>query len=317
MLSWPNTRKQPKRLAIAWSGGIDSTALLLALKTKGFDVLAWHIDHAWSVGSADQAKQLQMLAEGWGIPFFTKRLRKPEQNMEAESRRFRYAAFAELAEETDCFDLALGHHKGDQAETVCMRLLQGAGVAGCQGMLAYRQQGELHLWRPLLQTDKKELQDYLRQQGVGWLEDPSNKDCNLWRNKIRHKLLPKMLDYNVHSELLFLRIQVQATRLNRMINALVDHVDIVRVDTCEADFCKVNWLQWQQQQKPVQVHLLQKMLGILFADGKVLGRRHFVAIDQWQQHGARGWVSLSGCCLYRQGEYLCLCQGSKVVFEDS
>ncbi len=317
MLSWSDAREKPRRLAVAWSGGADSTALLLMLKAQGFDVLAWHIDHAWSERSATQADQLQKQAKDWGIPFFSRRLKKPKQNIEAESRRLRYTAFDELAEETICFDLALGHHKSDQAETVCMRLLQGAGVAGCQGMHLYRKQRKLHLWRPLLQIGKKELQVYLEQQDVDWLDDPSNVDCKLWRNKIRHQLLPKMQVYNVNAEALFLRLQVQATKLNCTINGLANEIDIKHGCVGEINVCKVNWLQWLQQKKPVRVYVLQKMLGILFADGKVLGRRHFKAIDQWQQHGAHGWVSLSGCCLYRRGDFLYLCQGSKVIVEDN
>ncbi len=308
-----DARKKPQRIAVAWSGGVDSTALLLLLKAQGFDVLAWHIDHGWTEQSAEQAKQLERQAMRWHIPFFTKRVEKPAQNLEAESRQLRYAAFAELADETNCFDLGLAHHQDDQVETVCMRLLQGSGVSGCQGMRTHRKQGKLHLWRPLLQTTKKELAQYLQRQGISWIEDPSNTDYNLWRNKIRHQLLPAMQVYDVDAAKLFLRLQVQATKLNETIEVLASSVNITMEHVAGASCCRVNWLQWLQQQESVKVHLLQKMLGILFADGKVLGRRHFVAIDAWRQHGANGWVSLSGCCLYRQGEYLYLCQGQKVV----
>jgi hypothetical protein len=62
--------------------------------------------------------------------------------------------------------------------------------------------------------------------------------------------------------------------------------------------------------------VLQKMIGILFADGKVFGRRHIQAIEQWKEHGGHGWLNLSGCCLYRLGEHLQLCQGNKSLRDE-
>ncbi|MDQ6983472.1 MAG: tRNA lysidine(34) synthetase TilS, partial [Ghiorsea sp.] len=210
----------PNTLAVAWSGGADSTALLHYFKAEGYAVSAWHIDHGWSVLSAKQAVSLAQRAEAWGIPFYYKTLQKPKQNIEAESRQLRYAAFSDLADETQCFNLVLGHHLEDQAETVCMRLLQGAGVAGCQGIRRVRKQGNLFLHRPFLHIKKAKIKQYLHEQDIDWLEDPSNQDVRIWRNKIRHQLFPMMQSQGVDPVALFLRYQKQAIKVQHNIEML-------------------------------------------------------------------------------------------------
>ncbi|MDQ7004385.1 MAG: tRNA lysidine(34) synthetase TilS [Ghiorsea sp.] len=294
----------PQRLAVAWSGGADSTALLHYLKIEGYDVSAWHIDHGWSGSSAKQAVLLAQRAEAWGIPFYCKTLRKPKQNIEAESRQLRYAAFTDMAEETQCFHLTIGHHREDQAETVCMRLLQGAGVAGCQGMQGVRKQGDLFLYRSFLDVEKVKIKQYLHEQNIDWIEDPSNQDVRIWRNKIRHQLFPMIQNHDVDPTALFLRYQQQAIRVQEGIRGLAEKYVIDVIEEQGRQGCSMDWQEWLMQTPSVRVYLLQKMIGILFTDGKVLGRRHFKAIEQWQQHGANGWVSLSGCYLERQGENL-------------
>ena len=304
-------QKMPKRIAVAWSGGADSTALLLMLQSQNFDVAAWHIDHGWAENSSELALDLGRKAESWNIPFLTKRLCKPTFNIEAESRRLRYEAFAALAVETNCYHLALGHHADDQAETIYMRLLQGSGVAGCQGMQTYRKQGDLHLWRPMLESTRYDMEKYLKNKKVAWLEDPSNMDCELWRNKIRHKLFPAMVENGANPQQLFLRFGQQARIVQHDIEKLAEHIVIHYNDNADESTCSMSWDEWSEQVKAVRVFLLQKMIGILFADGKVFGRRHFEAIEQWKNNGGNGWVNLSGCHLEKQGKNLKLFRGFK------
>jgi len=310
-----NHKEMPKVLAVAWSGGADSTALLLYLKTQGYAVCAWHVDHGWHASSQQQAKNLKTLAELWQIPFYTRKLTKPLRNIEAESRALRYEAFLSLAQETGCNNLALGHHADDQAETVCMRLLQGAGIAGCQGMNVYRQHQGLHIWRPLLHTSKHDMISFLQIQGVDWLEDLSNLDELIWRNKIRHQLFPRMLNKGVDAKQLFLRIQKQAVKLQDEIISQARAVEITKKEKQGSSFCNISWSQWVKQKTPIRAYLLQKMIGILYADGKVFGRRHIEAIEQWKEHGGNGWLNLSGCCMYKHAKDLQLCKGNKRLNE--
>ena len=304
-------KQMPKKVAVAWSGGADSTALLLYLRSQGYDVCAWYIDHGWFASSSKQTKILADRAQDWHIPFYTKTLVKPKRNIEAESRRLRYDAFVQLAEETQCFHLALGHHIEDQAETVCMRLLQGAGVSGCRGMKYVRQHQNIVLYRPFLHVYKVQIYQYLKAHDIGWLEDPSNQDMRIWRNKVRRQLFPKIESCGRDPVALFLRYQHQAERIQNTIKTLVEPCFFDVFSSQKERYVSVDWYQWYSQSSVIRVYILQKMIGILFADGKVLGRRHFQAIEQWKEHGSHGWVSLSGCYLQKQENKLKLFKGNK------
>lgn len=299
----------PQQVAVAWSGGLDSTALLLCLKEQGFEVQAWHVDHGWHEESAIMAESLAEQAEKWGIPFYLKCLTKPERNFESQARSGRYQAFAQLAQETGCFQLALAHQADDQAETVCMRMLQGAGVAGCRGMQVHRKRQLLHLWRPLLHIPRAKLMTYLQQQGASWLDDPSNEDLSLWRNKIRKRLFPLMRAGGVDPLALFLRWQQQAVKVHDQIVSLAETIKVEKISQANGEACRLDWESWCAAAPPVRAFLLQKMAGLLFAEGVVLGRRHILAIEQWREHGGNSWLNLSGCCLYRGGKDLHLCKG--------
>jgi tRNA(Ile)-lysidine synthase len=299
----------PKRVAVAWSGGLDSTALVLLLLDAGFDIQLWHVDHGWSEQSGQVAAALAQQAKLWELSFHLKHTHKAKSNIEAEARKHRYQAFTALAKETGCEHIVLGHHAEDQAETVCMRFLQGAGVAGCQGMKSVRSQQDVTLWRPLLTVPKERLKQFLICRQIEWHEDASNQDVTIWRNKIRHKLFPAMAARGVEPSVLFLRWQKQAERMQGRIEGLAQHVTLQRWQQDSTAVCAMNWDDWCEQILPVRVCLLQRMVGMLFADGSVLGRRHIHAIETWREQGGHGWLNLSGCCLYRHEQDLQLCLG--------
>jgi tRNA(Ile)-lysidine synthase len=293
------------RIAVGWSGGIDSTALLLVLKQAGYTVEAWHIDHGWHAQSADWHYTLQQQAAIWGIPYRSQRLGIVTQsNREAHARQGRYQAFAAIAEVYPIKLLCLGHHADDQAETVCMRLLQGAGVQGCCGMRASRNMLGMQLVRPLLHVRKHELGQALQQAGIATLEDPSNSDTSLWRNHIRHRLFPAIAQSGVAPVTLFHRWQQQALRLNASIQQQADCITI----STAADACYVDWLSWFQQAQAVRVAVLQRMMATIRGEGQVLGRRHLQLIDVWREQGGRNGLDLTRCrlthqqgCLHLQG----------------
>jgi len=289
--------KLPETLAVAWSGGADSTALLLALHGLGHKVHAWHIDHAWHAGSETQGKNLQKQALDWGIPFYAARVSMvPAANREAEARRARMNQFESWAREQGIEVLCLAHHLEDQAETVCLRMLQGAGVSGCRGMAAMRRQGGLILMRPLLHVHKHALEEALQRAGVGWLTDPSNKDVSLLRNRIRHTLFPTILKADMDPVGLFIHWQRQAAVMAERLEALADKVEVRK----QADRVSVGWANWCEQPASVRAVVLQRMAEKLMGVGTVLGRRHIELIEQWLEKGGRGGLDLSRCRIARQ-----------------
>lgn len=287
-------------VAVGWSGGADSTALLLALKSAGYKVQAWHVDHAWRASSHDESELLASRAEQWGIPFYSARLDEPTgRNMEAEARAGRYAEFARWGQELDVKTLCLGHHLDDQAETVYMRMLQGAGAAGCRGMHKERMAGELRLLRPLLHVQGETLKQVLREAGIKWLEDPSNSDSEMWRNRIRNRDFSAMLQAGYEPHKLFLRWKAQADRL-------ADRLDVEAEKILENDLsheqgvASLSWQVWHASSPPVRARVLQKMMCIVLGEGVTPGRRHIELVEVWTSKKARGGLDLSRCRLYRR-----------------
>ncbi|HKI60973.1 MAG TPA: tRNA lysidine(34) synthetase TilS [Mariprofundaceae bacterium] len=303
-----SSKSLPRRLAVAWSGGADSTALLLALKAAGYQVSAWHIDHAWRENSAKQAKELAGVAHAWGIPFVSCRLQlSSSSNLEATSRHARYAQFAVWAEEYGLDCLCLGHQMDDQAETVCMRLLQGAGPGGCRGISRERQLGSLHIVRPLLHVPGQELRQALEDIGVAWLEDPTNQDSRFRRNFVRHRLFHAMRETKVSPESLFLRWQKQAEILTGRLDAEADAMIAAAAGEellAQPGLVRVGWQDWLQTTQPVRARALQKMMAMLLGQGVTPGRRHIMLAEAWTQHSGLGGLDLSRCRLQRRSRFL-------------
>jgi len=288
----------PPSIAVGWSGGPDSTALLLMLHGAGFQVQAWHVDHAWHKQSHHDALQLSRLAGTWGIPFLSQRLgQAPLSNREAHARQGRYQAFQSMAKETGVFAIALGHHADDQAETVCMRMLQGAGVMGCRGIGAHSCRHDLDIYRPLLHVRREVLKAAVEEAGIVCLDDASNVDISLWRNRIRLKLFPAMASQGVNPYALFMRWQKQAVDLAAVVSGEADRLDL----HVTALACSVLWYDWQNLSQAVRAEVLQRMASSVLGEGVVLGRRHIELIEFWQKKGGRGGLDLSACRLSHRG----------------
>jgi len=294
-------RRLPQSIAVGWSGGIDSTALLLALHHAGFQAHAWHIDHAWHQQSSYDSEKLSHLAESWGISFLSQRLTEtPTSNREAHARQGRYQAFQAMAKETGVYAIALGHHADDQAETVCMRMLQGAGVMGSRGISPHSCRNGLDIYRPLLHVRRYSLKNALQEAGVAWLHDASNDDVSLWRNRIRLELFPKILSMGHNPYTLFTRWQKQAVALA---NRVDDAADGIALDVTGST-CSVLWYDWQNLSQAVRAQVLQRMAASVLGEGVVLGRRHIELIEFWQKKSGRGGLDLSACRLSHCAGYL-------------
>jgi len=299
-LTHPDMPTLPHSLAVGWSGGADSTALLLALQQAGYDVQAWHIDHAWRASSRQEAESLAHQASLWGIPFLTARLNAPSgNNREAEARHGRLQQFQRWGQQHNINTLCLAQHLDDQAETVCMRLLQGAGVLGCQGMRRERQFDTLRIVRPLLHVSMQDLRQALTDAGIIWFEDPSNTDISIWRNRIRHQLFPAIEQAGVAPQTLFLRWQQQAVTLAQRIEHDTDLL-WCKVQV-EDNHIMIKWSLWIACSGSIRARLLQRFIAQLFTEGVTPGRRHIELVEFWSNKNGRGGLDLSRCRLYRSG----------------
>ncbi len=185
-------------LAVALSGGADSTALLLACAQRWpGQVFAIHIHHGLQAAADDFERHCIQLCQQWQVPLTVQHVDAhpaPGQSPEEAARTVRYqalqAAVATLQPHTR--SIALAQHADDQVETVLLALSRGAGVAGLAGMPAQWQRGGLVWHRPLLAVAGAEIRRWLQAQQQDWIEDPSNQDERYTRNRIRARLLPAL-----------------------------------------------------------------------------------------------------------------------------
>jgi tRNA(Ile)-lysidine synthase len=182
-------------ILVAVSAGPDSTALLAALAAlrdagRVGPLHALHIDHGLRAGGAEDAAACREACLRLGVPFASTRVLVAPGNVQAAARRARYAALSAEAERVGADRIATGHTRTDQAETVLLRLLRGAGARGLSGIPARRGR----LIRPLLDRSRQEGLDYLRRLGLGWRDDPSNATPRFARNRLRQRLWPVLLE---------------------------------------------------------------------------------------------------------------------------
>jgi tRNA(Ile)-lysidine synthase len=188
---------------VAVSGGADSMALLdilSNLKELRLNLVVAHLDHMLRGDeSRGDVSFVRDAADQYGLPFELRSLDirsfslQRKLSLEEAGREARYAWFNEVAVKYAARAVALGHHADDQAETVLMRLLRGAGTTGLSGIPV--RSGEKYV-RPLLCCTRSEIEDYLIERNLSFRTDSSNNDTSFLRNRIRHELLPDLETYN-------------------------------------------------------------------------------------------------------------------------
>ena len=191
-------------VVIGVSGGVDSLALLVTLYELRHHLDCHlhiaHLDHQLRRDSASDAEFVKQHAYRLNLPFTISTIDIPslvkqgKPSIEAVARKARYEFFESVCRHTDAAKVALGHQRGDQAETVLMNLLRGAALTGLRGILPVR---DGKFIRPLLELSRSEIEKFVAEQGLQPRDDSTNQDRNYLRNRIRLDLLPYIkCDYN-------------------------------------------------------------------------------------------------------------------------
>jgi tRNA(Ile)-lysidine synthase len=192
--SLASCRLAGRRVAVALSGGVDSVTLLdvlaAAAPAAGFALSALHVHHGLSANADAWARFCADLCSRYGVPLAVQRVsvRAGGAGLEAEARAARYGCYRGLAADY----VASGHHLDDQAETVLLQLLRGAGPAGLAAMPFERRlgPGAPVLLRPLLHVSREAIVAYAQQRHLAWIEDESNADLRFARNFLRAEVVP-------------------------------------------------------------------------------------------------------------------------------
>jgi tRNA(Ile)-lysidine synthase len=191
------------RIVVAVSGGPDSLVLLhtlLALREKyDLTLTVAHLDHSLRPESKEDARFVKEVAKSLGVASYSKRVdvagfcKRKRRSLEEGAREVRYAFLEGVAQKARASKIALGHTMDDQAETVLMRMIRGAGSKGLEGIPPVRGK----IIRPLIGVKRKEIIEFLGQHKLPYLTDPTNWAPRFLRNRIRLRLIPLLeKEYN-------------------------------------------------------------------------------------------------------------------------
>ncbi|MGV6809498.1 MAG: tRNA lysidine(34) synthetase TilS [bacterium] len=239
---------------LAYSGGMDSQVLLhyLAhLNTTKIRLRAIHIDHGLQPDSAQWAKHCEQQCHRLAIPCQTIALKlviPKKHSLEAYAREARYAALCEQLKDNET--LLTAHHQRDQAETLLLQLLRGAGVNGLAAMPMVNSLSTGQHFRPLLTTPYDALKAYAEKYQLNYIDDPSNQDRRFDRNFLRHEILP-LLQQRWSAAMSNLSRASQWQAENRALLA-----DYVQTDYQQCVVYRPNGTDFQQNARCLQLNQL-------------------------------------------------------------
>lgn len=301
-----------QRILAAVSGGADSVCLLAVLHTLApelsFSLEAVHVEHGIrGEESLQDCAYVERLCGELGVRLTVRHIHVPElarqsgRTEEEEARIQRYRIFEEVAEQCGAQRVAVAHHLGDQAETVLWNLIRGSGLRGLRGILPVRplrdgQAASPLVVRPLLETSREEIEQYLETRGLSYRTDRTNLDKTVTRNKIRHDILPDLIKLNAQAP----RHIAQAAEEAAEAEAYLERVTARAAEGCihcQADGKPVLLLaSWQKEEPFIRRRLLRECIRRASEHGslKDIGAVHVEALMGLACGGGEKSVSLPG-----------------------
>lgn len=299
-------------VAVAFSGGLDSTALLHAVTraVTGQRVLALHVHHGLLPQADAWAAHTAHVAASFGAGFACTRLQGrpgPGESIEAWARTGRHQALHDMAVAADADLLLLAHHRRDQAETFLLQALRGGGVAGQSGMPRAQWRNGVCWARPWLDQPREAIEAYAAQHGLTWIDDPSNEDARLARNRLRQTLWPAFPSGEAGL--------AQAARWAQQADALAGEVaaeDLSRLGTPE----RLDLAALQSLSPVRRSNALRAWLAVHLPAPASLVER---LLTEWQPGATQSWPAPGGALhAWRDGLYWqprCALPGGSVVLD--
>ncbi|MCM8802952.1 MAG: tRNA lysidine(34) synthetase TilS [Candidatus Omnitrophica bacterium] len=191
------------KILLAVSGGPDSVFLfsffIYFSKKKNLDIKVAYIHHHLREEADKEVEFVKKITNDFGIEFYREDIEIKEKiNIEKRLREERYKKLFEIARKTGCNKIATGHTLDDHMETIFINLFRGSGLSGLCGIWALSRvflESDIFVIRPLLCLEKKEIIEYLEKNKIRYMIDTSNLSDDFFRNKIRHEVIPFLLEY--------------------------------------------------------------------------------------------------------------------------
>ena len=243
-------------VSLAISGGPDSMALLLLAHAAGLNITAIHVDHQLRSDSALDATIIRAITEPLGIPLIVHTVNVGDgPNLEARARSARYSMFPA--------EIMTGHTEDDQAETVLINLLRGAGA---QGLAAMRPGNT----RPLLKLRRTETRALCASLNITTVNDITNEDSRFLRNRVRNELLPLMSDISQRDPMPLLSRTADVLRAdNDLLDALareIDPTDAKALAAAPTPLAHRAIRQWLSDPYPPDLATLERVLAVARGD---------------------------------------------------
>lgn len=285
-----------ERIVVGVSGGADSTALLLILARLapklGVELSAAHFDHRLRGRTTARRERefVARLAESLQVPLLTgegdvkAHAHDRRLGLEEAARNLRYSFLRRAAIESGAPAVAVGHTADDQVETVLMHILRGSGLTGLAGMLprsawpvASSDAEGLSLLRPLLAVRRQETEAYCRELGWQPLEDATNHSLRYRRNRLRHRLLPLLREYNPRFDEALLRL-ASAVALERQALAETAAEKLAEVAGGEGGAARLSLSGLRSLPEGLRLQVLRLAAGRVLGDVQDIGTRHLRAM---------------------------------------
>jgi tRNA(Ile)-lysidine synthase len=214
----------PLPLGVAYSGGADSTTLLIAAAARWQgQVQAVHVHHGLQDAADDFEQHCRDTCAAIHVPLHVRRVsarNAPGESPEDAARQARYQALAHAAREHGLQSVLLAQHADDQVETLLLALSRGAGLPGLAAMPPVFQREGMVFVRPLLAISGRAIREWIAYKGVPVVEDPSNADIAFTRNRIRHLLLPALEEAFPHYRETFARSSRHAAQAQELLESV-------------------------------------------------------------------------------------------------
>ena len=281
-------------LIVGVSGGADSVALLDLLATlPGFPLIliVAHLNHCLRGDESDGDQRfVQQLAAQYQLPCELRQVdvrqlaRQQCLSLEEAGRTARYAFFDELKTRHHASAIAVAHHSDDQAETLLLRMLRGAGTTGLSAMAP---RNPADIIRPLLGISRQELRTYLTGRQLTFREDSSNTDQTYQRNRIRHELLPLLQTYN---PAITERLSATASLLGEDETLLLHCTETAyrQLARSGTGWSALSRTELEQQPRPLRLRLYRMAIESLLGHQQRLELRHYQLLDRLLLQGNTG-----------------------------